>query len=177
MKRPVITVFADSGATPFDGVYAYAGDAIGKKAGHIICPLREGLWPKALVNAALKHAKTQITFVTTPETVLVDIPAGIDIETAQDHRAANMRAASLGQTIVGLPANFGTISALYTAWADLGGAQSGKTVGLLNRKNAFEVVRGFFTDVAAVGIGNIDHLIQISDNFDDLLNRLMRLEN
>lgn len=168
-----VTVFADCGVTPYQAQYRHVGDAVARRKVHLVCVACNGEWPRALVDSALAQGGT-VTVCAAGEKV-PSLPRGVIVEMLGDARAAGARAASLGHALIGLPGGLGAVSTLYNAWADSGGAQGGKPVGLLNRHNAFEIVRGFMTDIAAVGLGGVDHLVQVSDNFEDLWTRLARI--
>lgn len=168
-----VTVFADCGVTAHQAQYRHVGEAVARKKAHLVCLACNGEWPRALVDSALAHGG-KVTVCTAGDAAL-DVPRGVAIERAGDIRTAGARAALLGEALIVLPGGLGAVSALYNAWADGGGPQGGKPVGLLNRHSAFEVVRGFLTDIAAVGLGGVDHLVQVSDNFEDLWGRLARV--
>lgn len=167
-----VTIFADCGVTPHQAQYRHVGEAVARKKAHLVCIACNGEWPRALVDSALAHGG-KVTVCTSGERT-PDVPRGVTIETASDIKAAAAKAASLGQALIALPGGLGAVSTLYNAWVDAGGSDSGRPVGLLNRHNAFEVVRGFLTDIATVGLGGVDQLVQVSDNFDDLWHRLNR---
>lgn len=167
-----VTVFADCGVTPHQAQYRHVGEAVARKKAHLICIACNGEWPRALVDTALAHGG-KVTVCTSGDKS-PDVPRGVNVEVATDVQSAALKAASLGQVLIALPGGLAAAATLYNAWADIGGSESGKPVGLLNRNNAFEVVRGFLTDIAGVGLGGIDHLVQVSDNFDDLWHRLNR---
>lgn len=168
-----VTVFADCGVTPYQAQYRYVGEALARRKVHLICVAFNGQWPRALVDSALAHGGKVTVYTSGSEPLAV--PRGVAVENADDARSAGARAALLGQVLIALPGGLAPIAALYNAWADGGGSEGGKPVGLLNRNNAFEVVRGFLSDIAGTGLGGIDHLVQVSDNFEDLWTRLSRV--
>lgn len=169
-----IAVFADAGVTPYQAQYRYVGEVIARKRARLVCLSAGDDWSGALVDSAIAHGGA-VTLVVSGGRAMAGVPRGVTIEHAPDRRAAGLRAAQVSQALIGLPGGLDSTAALYRAWTDAGGSASGKPVGLLNRRQAFEVVRGFLTDVAAVGLGGIDHLVQVSENFDDLWARLDRL--
>lgn len=173
-KLQAVTVFADCGVTPHQPQYRHVGEFIARRKVRLVTVARNGEWPNALVDTVLAHGG-KATVVTVSGDDGIDVPHGVGIEFAPDERAAGLRAAELGDAIIGLPCGLEATAMLYAAWSDAGGARSGKPVGLLNRRQAFEVVRGFLTDVATVGLGGVDHLVQVSENFEDLWSRLTRL--
>ncbi|WP_116652924.1 hypothetical protein [Pelagibacterium sediminicola] len=168
-----VAVFADCGVTAHQAQYRHVGEAVARRKAHLVCLACEGEWPRALVDSALAHGGT-VTVCTAGDAAL-NVPRGVVIDRSGDIRTAGARAAKLGQALIALPGGLGAVSALYNAWADGGGPDAGKPVGLLNRHSAFEVVRGFLTDIAAVGLGSVDQFVQVSDNFEDLWTRLARV--
>lgn len=168
-----VTIFADCGVTPYQAQYRYVGDAVARRKVNLVCVACNGEWPRALVDSALAQGGT-VTVCASGDK-MPTLPRGVNVEMLADARAAGARAAALGHALIGLPGGLGVVATLYNAWTDTGGAHGGKPVGLLNRHNAFEVVRGFMTDIASVGLGGVDHLFQTSDNFDDLWMRLTRV--
>ncbi|WP_196259290.1 hypothetical protein [Pelagibacterium limicola] len=168
-----VAVFADCGVTQHQAQYRQVGESVARKKAHLVCIACNGEWPRALVDSALAHGGTVTVCSSGGKTL--DVPRGVTVEMADDVRAAGARAALLGQALVALPGGLGAVSALYSAWVDTGGTEAGKPVGLLNQQGAFEVVRGFITDIASVGLGGVDHLVQVSDSFEDLWTRLARI--
>lgn len=175
MRKAIhVAVFADSGDTPHLAEYRQAGQAIGQHGAHLFCLARHGQWSRALVESALA-AGGPVTVATGPTARPLSVPQGVTVLTQASEALAARAIVAESQVVVGLPGGIETVSALYAAWAASGGAAGGRPVGLLNCNRAYEVVRGFANDVAAVGRGNIDSLIQIADTFDDLWGRLTRL--
>lgn len=168
-----VTVFADCGVTPHQAQYRHVGEALARKKARLICVACNGQWPRALVDSALGHGGKVTVCAAGDETL--DVPRGVVIERADSVRAAGECAALLGQALIALPGGMGAVATLYNAWSDSGGPQGGRPVGLLNRHAAFEVVKGFLTDIAAVGLGSVDQFVQVSDNFEDLWTRLARI--
>ncbi|WP_417580287.1 hypothetical protein [Pelagibacterium sp.] len=173
-KLSAVAVFADTGVTAHQALYRQAGATIARNNAHLHCIARNGQWPRTLVESALASGG-RVTVATGPVARRLDVPQGVEIIVEETEAAAVARIVKSGQAMIGLPGGIETIAALYSAWVAAGGAQSSRPVGLLNQSRAYEVVRGFAGDVAAVGHGNIDALIQISETFDDLWNRLTRL--
>ncbi|MEQ8444591.1 MAG: hypothetical protein RIB57_01755 [Pelagibacterium sp.] len=173
-KLSAVAVFADTGVTAHQALYRQAGATIARNQAHLHCIARNGQWPRTLVESALAGGG-RVTVATGPVARRLDVPQGVEIVVEETEAAAAARIVEAGQALIGLPGGIDTIAALYSAWVAAGGAQSERPVGLLNQGRAYEVVRGFAGDVAAIGRGNIDALIQISETFDDLWNRLARL--
>lgn len=169
-----IAVFADCGVTSHQALYRQVGSAIAKHGAHLVCVARNGQWPRALVDSAFASGG-KVTIMVGSTSIPSGIPQGVTVRHWHSDIEAGKASVQEAEAILGLPGGIDNAAALYSAWTQAGGAQSQRPVGLLNRDRAFEVVRGFVADIAAVGRGNVDTLVQFSDNFEDLWGRLTRL--
>jgi hypothetical protein len=169
-----VAVFADCGVTAHQAQYRQAGASVARHGARLICVARNGQWPQALIDSAFA-AGGAITVFTGPGEANLGLPHGIVLERCETDQDAAVSAVRQSQAIIGLAGGIDTAAALYAAWTGAGGANSQRPVGLLNRDRAYEVVRGFVGDIAANGRGGVDGLIQFSDSFEDLWNRLTRL--
>ncbi|WMT87973.1 hypothetical protein NO932_05030 [Pelagibacterium sp. 26DY04] len=169
-----VAIFADCGATAHQALYRQAGETIARHGAHLHCAARNGQWPRALIDSALASGG-RVTVATGPAPRGLTVSQGVTVLNEASDQAAAIRIIQASQVVIGMPGGIDTAGALYAAWASAGGAQSNRPVGLLNHNRAFEVVKGFAGDVASVGRGNIDGLIQVAETFDDLWNRLSRL--
>lgn len=169
-----VAVFADCEATAHQALYRQAGAIIARHGAHLHCLARNGDWPRALVESALAGGG-QVTVASAPTQQPLAVSQGVSVLTEDSEPDAGTRIVEAAQVVIGLPGSIETAGALYASWTAAGGAGANRPVGLLNHNRAYEVVRGFAADVASVGRGNIDALLQVSDNFEDLWNRLTRL--
>lgn len=169
-----VAVFADCGVTAHQALYRQAGATIARNGAHLFCLARNGQWPRALVESALAGGG-RVTVAAGPSQRRLTVPQGVTVLTEATDEAAAARIVEAGQVVIGMPGSIDTAGALYAAWTAAGGALSKRPMGLLNHNRAYEVVKGFASDVATVGRGNIDAMLQISDSFEDLWNRLTRL--
>lgn len=169
-----LAVFGDTGATRYQEIYRQAGEALARAGAQVVCVGDQNDYPRAFVQAIL-GAGGKVSMIAVEGGTLPDVPLGVEIRFVATREDAALQAMQTTDAIFALPAGIATTAALYHAWVAAGGAKSGKPVGLLNRDRAFEIVRGFVSDVANVGLGNTEKQIQISDNIEDLLNRLMRV--
>lgn len=173
-KLSNVAVFADCGVTTHQAVYRQAGASIARHGAHLHCLARNGQWPRALIDSALADGgRVSVTAVSPADRL--SLPQGVTVISESTEQQAAARIVQAGQVVIGLPGGIDTVGMLYAAWTAAGGAESGRPVGLLNHNRAYEIVRGFTADVASVGRGNVDTLIQFADTFDDLWNRLTRL--
>lgn len=173
-KLSSVAIFADCGVTAHQAQYRQAGATIARHGAQLLCLACNGQWPRALVESALASGG-QVTVASGPSQRRLAVPQGVTIVTQPSEQAAAAHIVEAAQVVIGMPGSINTAGTLYAAWSASGGAQSRRPIGLLNHNRAYEVVKGFASDVASVGRGNIDALLQISDNFDDLWNRLTRL--
>lgn len=171
---PSVAIFADCGATAHQALYRQAGEIIARHGAHLYCLARNGQWPRALVESALAGGG-QVTVASAPTPRPLAVSQGVAVLSEESEPAAAALIVRTARVVIGLPGSIDTAGTLYAGWTAAGGASSERPVGLLNHNRAYEVVRGFAADVASVGRGNIDALLQISDNFEDLWNRLTRL--
>lgn len=169
-----VAVFADCGVTAHQAQYRQAGAIIARHGAHLFCLARNGQWPRALVESALAGGG-RVTVASGPPQARLAVPHGVTVVTEASEQAAAVHIVRTGQVVIGMPGSIDTAGALYAAWTAAGGALSKRPIGLLNHNRAYDVVKGFASDVAAVGRSNIDAMLQISDNFEDLWNRLTRL--
>lgn len=172
-KLSAVAVFADCGVTAHQVQYRQAGATIARHGAQLFCLAHNGQWPRALVESVLAGGG-RVTVASGPQAPLA-VPHGVTVLTEASEQAAAMRIVQEGQVVIGMPGSIDTVGALFAAWTAAGGAMSKRPVGLLNHNRAYEVVKGFASDVATVGRANIDAMLQVSDHFDDLWNRLTRL--
>ena len=173
-KLDTVAVFADCDMTSHQALYRKAGTIIAKNGGHLCCVARDGQWPRALVDSALA-AGGRVTVFSAHQGGTLGVPQGVSVQLAQTAHEAGVLAVGHAQAVIGLPAGIETAAALYRAWSQAGNTTDRRPVGLLNHAKAYEIVRGFMADVASVGRGNVDTMIQFSETFEDLWNRLTRL--
>lgn len=173
-KLTSVAVFADCGATTYQALYRQAGETVARHGAHLHCVARNGQWPRTLIDSALASGG-RVTVATGPSPRRLTVPQGVTVLEEVSDQAAAIRIIEAAQAVIGMPGGIDTAGTLYGAWAAAGGARSNRPVGLLNHNRAYEVVKGFAGDVASVGRGNIDGLIQVAETFDDLWNRLTRL--
>jgi predicted Rossmann-fold nucleotide-binding protein len=107
----------------------------------------------------------------TPPSALSDI----EVERIADPDARLKRVAELADAFVGLPGSLATTAALYQSWLAAGGGESGKPVVLLNRRGAFEILRGWSVDILAHGLSEPERIMQFSDTIEDLWTRVNRM--
>ncbi len=72
---------------------------------------------------------------------------------------------------IGLPGSIGSVTSLYETWIDTG---ADKPVALLNRNRAYEVIRGFASDVLSHSVREWERKLQFADSIEELWNRLNR---
>ncbi|WP_127145605.1 hypothetical protein [Pelagibacterium montanilacus] len=171
-----VAVFADNGTTAHAALYGEVGEWLARRGALIVVVTDKGSAPAHLVAGALR-AGGEVLMIGREDDAIKAPLEGARIERVQTRAEALAMAARDAQALIGLPGRLDSAADLHAAWISAGGAASGKPVGLLNRKRAFEVVRGFIGDVASVGLGRgTDDLVQFSDTIEDLWTRLSRLK-
>lgn len=168
-----IAVFADCGATDHAALQERVGAILARKGVHVLCLCQEDAFPNALVHGA-KTAGGMVTLFATQDVATAG--KGVTVNAYGSAGEARLAIGERAEALIGLPARIAAVSDLYLSWEGAGGALSGKPVGLLNQKKAFEVVKGFVSDVATVGLGSTEKLVQFSDSFEDLLNRIAKVQ-
>jgi predicted Rossmann-fold nucleotide-binding protein len=174
---PRLAVFASErgpGDAERSSIMQQAGTYFARHGAHLVC-LAEGNAIGAPLITAARAAGGDVLLIAdmdyAPPSALSDIP----VERIADPKARLERVAALANAFVGLPGSLVTTAALYQSWLAAGGGESGKPVVLLNRRGAFEILRGWSVDILAHGIGEPDRIMQFSDNIEDLWSRLNRM--
>jgi hypothetical protein len=169
-----VAVFADLGETRYRALYRQAGGVIAARGGTLIVLPRAGQYAHHLVEGTLAGGGRAV-LVGHPRDLPTLAPEGATIEKLEPDAGARAHAGAMADAFVGLPGKLDPTAELYRTWLAAGGAASGKPIGFVNRKHAFEVVRGFVHDVLAVGKPGADRSVQFADNFEDLWSRLSRV--
>ncbi|MCD7059413.1 hypothetical protein [Pelagibacterium xiamenense] len=173
-QEMTVAVFADAGETEYAALYREVGKLLRNRRVSVVLAAADGRYPADIVAGAA-GGEAAVTLVCAEPERPAGLPDRVAVEPATDARDAARFAAEAADALIGLPGGVASAAALYRAWTDVGGPASGKPVGLLNRKKAFEIVRGFISDVAAPGLGSTDQMIVFADGVDDLLGKLKRL--
>lgn len=173
-KSITLAVFA-SDKGPGDAgrasIMSEAGSFLAKKGVRILCPAGKGGISVPLVKSARAAGGEVLVFgneeFKTPASL-----ADISIERFQQTAQLYERLNSLSDAYLGLPGSLESVTGLFDTWL-VGGGQ--KPVALLNRNRAYEIMRGFAVDILAQGKKNWERDLQVSDNMDDLWNRLSKM--
>lgn len=151
------------------GIMSQAGSFLAKKGVRIICVVGKDGVSVPLVKSA-RAAGGDVLFLAPKKFKAPSALADVTIEHCATPEAARERLHALADAYVGLPGSLASATNLFEAWSS-----GPKPVALLNRNRAFEVIRGFAVDVMADGKKNWERDLHISDNMDDLWNRLSRM--
>lgn len=172
-SSPAVAVFADNGPTRFRAVQRQAGATLARRGATLLVSAPGGAWPRHLVDGALAE-RGHVVMVAAASALPRGVPSPVAIETVAGPDLVRPHLAGLARAFIGLPGGLASVSELYATWLAGGGAASGKPVGLLNRRQAFEVVKGFMGDVAAVGLSGTERHVQFAEDFEELWQRVMR---
>jgi hypothetical protein len=151
-----------------------AGTYFARRGAGLVCLAEGNVIGVPLIQAA-RAAGGEITLVADmayePPSALADLP----VERLAGPEDRLRRVAELADGFVGLPGSLATAAALWQAWQAAGGGNCGKPVVLLNRRGAFEIMRGYSVDILAHGLKHPERIIQFSETIEDLWVRLTRM--
>lgn len=170
--RGPLAVFADEGDTAHADLYRQIARTLGAAQAEILLFLpRTGT--SVLLDALLAGPSGPVTVVTCAALTPHPRRASLSAPTLAEGRA---QIASRATALLGIPAGLGPVADLYQTWAGARDGGHALPVGLLNHRRAFEVARGFFGDIAAVGLPATEQLVHITESIDDLVARLARAQ-
>lgn len=175
--RPTLAVFASDrgpGDAERASIMSQVGSYFARKGARIVC-LAEGRSVAIPLVTSARANGGEILVISGEEFALPRALASIPLEQLADTEARLSRLAALADVFVGLPGSLASISNLYLAWLKAAAGTARKPVVLYNRNNAFEVLRGYSSDILSHSIPHHDRLIQFADNVEDLWNRVNRL--
>lgn len=144
-----------------------AGRMFARKGARMLCLAEGGALPVPLITAA-RTAGGSVDVVADASIVLPQALDGVPITVLPERAERLAYLANAASVFVALPGSLASISALFGTWA------SGpvRPVVMLNRHRAFEVLRGFATDVLAASVSGYDKNVQFTDNVEDLWNKV-----
>lgn len=167
---PVVAVFA-SDRGPGDperaSLMSEFGRVFARKGARIICIAEDGVVPVPLITAARAAGGTVEVFADMSVT-LPPALEGVPVTVLPDRAERMARVGTLATALVGLPGSLASVTALFRTWS----ATSDRPVVMLNRHKAFEVIRGFGTDVLAAALPGYDRNMLFADSVDDLWNKV-----
>lgn len=144
------------------------GRVFARKGARILCLAEQGVIPVPLITAA-RTAGGQVDVVADASIVLPPALAEVPITVLTDQAERHAYLAAASVALVALPGSLASAASLFGAWS----AGTNKPVVMLNRHKAFEVIRGFATDVLAASVANYDRNVQFADTVDDLWNKVV----
>jgi predicted Rossmann-fold nucleotide-binding protein len=163
---PLVAIFA-SDKGPGDperaSLMSEVGRTFARKGARILCLAEGGIIPVPLITAA-RTAKGSVEVLADQGIVLPPALSGVPITVLPDRGERLAYLASNAAALVALPGSLASATALFQTWAS--GAKV--PVVMLNRHRAFEVLRGFSTDVLAPAVPDFDRKIQFAETVEDL---------
>lgn len=175
-RNTVLAVFASDklpGGAARASLLVQAGTLLAKKSVEIVVPAIEGNVCMPLIAAA-SSAGGKVVIVAEPGFALPRALPNVSVEMPGDPAACQQRVAELADAYFLLPLGLKAVSFFHATWVRGGGGKAGKTVAMLNRDRAFEVMRGYVADVVSHSLRNIENYAIFSDSVEDLWNRLAR---
>lgn len=177
VARPTLAVFASDrgpGTPERASIMSQAGTYFARKGARIICLAQNDVIPVPLITSA-RAAGGEVLIVGEEAFSAPRALSSIPVERVDDPEARLRFIGERAHAFIGLPGSLASVSALYAAWSRAGGASSHKPVVLLNRDNAFEVIRGFAADVLSHSVSHSERLVQFSETIEDVWARVQRL--
>jgi predicted Rossmann-fold nucleotide-binding protein len=144
------------------------GRVFARKGARILCLAEKGVIPVPLITAA-RTAGGAVEVVADASIVLPQALEGVPIKVLPDMAERQAYLANASVAFVALPGSLASATALFGAWA----SGMGKPVVMLNRHRAFEVIRGFASDVLSASVANYDRNIQFADTVEDLWSKVV----
>ncbi len=168
---PQVAIFA-SDKGPGDperaNLMSEVGRVFARKGARILCLAEAGVIPVPLITAA-RAARGSVEVFADTGIVLPPALSGVPITVLPDHAERLAYLAAKASALVALPGSLASATALFQTWA----SSANLPVLMLNRHRAFEVIRGFATDVMAPAVPGFDRNIQFAESVDDLWNKLV----
>lgn len=142
------------------------GRVFARKGARMLCVAEQGAIPVPLITAA-RAAGGSVEVLADESIALPPALQTVPITILPDRAARQAQLVRTASVFVALPGSLASIMALFGSWA----TGPSRPVVMLNRHRAFEVVRGFATDVVSHSVSGYDKHIQFADSVDDLWNK------
>lgn len=173
--RPLTLAVFASEKGPGDAARAdtmsQVGSFLAKKGARILCAVgKEGV-SVPLVKSA-RAAGGEVTLLALEDFIAPSALAAVQVERLADAGVMRARLHELADAYIGLPGSLSSATSMFATWSAIGGQ---KPVALFNRNRSFEIVRGFGVDILAHSKKNWERDLLVSDNLEDLWNRLGRM--
>ncbi|SMQ60860.1 hypothetical protein SAMN06295905_0437 [Devosia lucknowensis] len=144
------------------------GRVFARKGARVLCLAEQGVLPVPLITAA-RTAGGQVEVVADASIVLPPALSGVPTTVLPDPRERHSYLANASVALVALPGSLASVTSLFGSWS----SGTSRPVVMLNRHKAFDVIRGFATDVLAASVSNYDRTIQFAETVDDLWNKVV----
>jgi len=152
-------------------IMSETGTFLAKKGVRIICLVNQSGLSVPLVKSA-RAAGGEVLVIADDKFVMPPAISGIDVERFATLAERRQRVGELSNALLGLPGSLDSVTNLYETWVATGGQ---KPVALLNRHRAYEVLRGFAADIYGYTVSDWERRLQISENLDELWNKLTKV--
>ncbi|WP_297105722.1 hypothetical protein [uncultured Devosia sp.] len=171
-SKPGLTVaFFASDKGPGDperaSLMGEAGRIFARKGARMLCLAEQGALPVPLITAA-RTAGGTVEIIADASIKVPQALGEVPITVLPDRAERLAHLAGAASVFVALPGSLASVSALFGSWA----AGPPRPVVMLNRHRAFEVLRGFATDVLAASVAGYDRKVQFADSVEDLWNKV-----
>ena len=147
------------------------GRVFARKGARIVCLADAGSVPVPLIAAA-RMAGGRVDVLAEADLLLPPALEGVAVTVLPDRTERLARLTAMASVLVGLPGSLASVTALFGAWS----VGAGRPVVLLNRHKAYEVVRGFATDVLSAAMPGHDRKVQFAESVDELWNKVVAID-
>jgi len=170
-NAPVIAIFASDkgpGDAERASLMSEVGRIFARKGARILCLAEGGIIPVPLIKAAYA-ANGNVEILADADIALPAALANVPVTVLPDHAERLAYMAAHASVLVGLPGSLASATSLFRTWA----RGAGVPVVVLNRHKAFDVLKGFASDVLAPSVSGYDRNIQFAETADELWNKVV----
>ena len=172
-KTYSVAVFASDqgpGDAERSSIMLEVGSFLAKQGVCIVCVTHNGSLGVPLITSA-RSVGGETKIIADQDFETPSALSGVAIERFAGKPEKYQRISEVVDAYIGLPGSLASATSLFETWS---GAGRGKPVGLLNRNRAFEVMRGFVTDVVGSDVKRVERRVLFADSVEDLWSRLLR---
>ncbi len=172
--RVSLVIFASDrgpGDAERTAIMSQAGNLLARNGARIVCLAEDGVFPLALLTTA-HLAGADIELVCDRETELPPVLGDIEKTIIENGKARYETLAEKADCLVGLPGSLASVSSLFLTIAEL---ETVRPMVFLNRNRAYEIIRGFSSDVFFHSFQKAHRNVQFVETVEEIWPRVQRL--
>ncbi len=173
-KKPNLVVFASDqgpGDAQRTAIMSQTGNLLAKHGAKIVCLAENDIFPLPLITSA-QLAGAEIELICDRQYSLPKTLKNITIHVIEKRDDRVKALAKIADCFICLPGSLASTTSHFLTIADLG-AQ--KPMVFLNKNKAFEIVRGFSSDVFVHSFAKAHRNVQFVENVEDIWPRVEKL--